>query len=352
MFSRRTSNSELAKSTAMNFLTANVMVADADLTIIYLNKAVTALLMEAEPDIRADLPNFKVATLVGSSIDVFHKHPAHQRKMLANLTTTHRATIHVGGRTFDLAATPLTNKDGRRAGLVVEWSDAMIRLQNLEFAAQAAAISTAQAVVEFRMDGTVVAANQNFLNAMGYALADIEGKPHSMFVEPATRDSATYAEFWARLKRGEYQAAEYKRIGKDGREVWILASYNPVLDQNGKPFKIVKFATDITEQKLRTADVDGQIAAISKSQAVIEFRMDGTVLTANDNFLRTLGYSLDEIKTGITACSSIRPSGRARRIANSGPSSIAASIKPRNTNASARAAAKSGYKRPTIRFSI
>ena len=131
---------------------------------------------------------------------------------------------------------------------------------------------------------------------MGYTLAEIQGKHHSMFVEPAMRDSAAYREFWAELNRGEFQAAEYKRIGKGGKEVWILASYNPILDEKGKPFKVVKFATDVTEQKLQVADLAGQIAAIGKSQAVIEFAMDGTILTANDNFLDALGYTLAEIK--------------------------------------------------------
>src|SRR5450432_886913 len=117
-----------------------------------------------------------------------------------------------------------------------------------------------------------------------------------MFVEPATRDSAAYREFWASLNRGEYQSAEYRRIGKGGKEVWILASYNPILDEKGKPFKVVKFATDVSEQKLRTADLAGQIAAIGKSQAVIEFNMDGSIITANENFLNAVGYSLGEIK--------------------------------------------------------
>lgn len=296
MFQWRPDTRETVKSIATDIITANVMVTDANLTIVYMNNAVMAFLNEAETDIRKDLPKFNTATLIGSSIDVFHKNPAHQRKLLENLTVTHRATIQVGGRSFDLVATPLTDKAGRRAGIVVEWADAAIRLQNLAFAAQAEAISKAQAVIEFRMDGTVLTANENFLTAMGYALAEIQGKHHSMFVEPAARDSAAYRQFWERLNRGEYQAAEYKRVGKGGREVWILASYSPVLDQRGTPFKIVKFATDITQQKLRTANLDGQMSAINRSQAVIEFRMDGTVLTANENFLRTLGYSLEEIQ--------------------------------------------------------
>lgn len=296
MFQRSPSKGEFARSIAADFVTANVMVVDANLTIIYMNKAVIELLKGAESDIRKDLPRFSTATLIGSNIDVFHKDPNHQRRILENLNTTHRATIQIGGRNFDLVATPLKDKADHCAGIVIEWADATLRLQNLEFAAQAAAIGRAQAVGEFRMDGTVLTANENFLNAFGYSLAEIQGKHHSMFVEPTVRDSVEYGEFWTRLHRGECQAAEYKRIGKGGKDIWILASYNPVLDQNGKSFKVVKLATDITEQKLHNVDLAGQVAAIDKSQAVIEFNMDGTVLTANDNFLRALGYSLREIE--------------------------------------------------------
>src|SRR5947207_3430161 len=158
------------------------------------------------------------------------------------------------------------------------------------------ALDRSQAVIEFKLDGTIVSANDNFLKALDYRLDEIQGKHHSMFVDPAERDSSAYRDFWARLARGEYQIAEYKRIGKGGREVWILASYNPILDEKGKPFKVVKFATDVTAQKLRNADLAGQMAAIGKSQAVIEFNMDGTIITANGNFLNAVGYLLAEIK--------------------------------------------------------
>lgn len=158
------------------------------------------------------------------------------------------------------------------------------------------AINKVQAVIEFGLDGTIQHANENFLNAMGYTLDEIRGKHHSMFVDPAYRESPQYKLFWEKLGRGEFDAGQYKRIAKGGREVWIQASYNPVFDGSGKPFKVVKFATDITGQKLQNADYQGQIAAISKAQAVIEFMLDGKVLKANENFLKTLGYSLDEIK--------------------------------------------------------
>ena len=143
--------------------------------------------------------------------------------------------------------------------------------------ALAAALGRSQAVIEFGMDGTVLTANDNFLKALGYTLGEIQGKHHSMFVDASERDSAAYRDFWAALKRGEYQAAEYKRIGKGGREVWIQATYNPILDGSGKPCKVVKFATDITARKLKSMEDAGQIAAISRAQAVIAFEMDGVV---------------------------------------------------------------------------
>ncbi|MBR1179674.1 PAS domain-containing methyl-accepting chemotaxis protein [Bradyrhizobium sp. KB893862 SZCCT0404] len=170
------------------------------------------------------------------------------------------------------------------------------KIRSMTDASKIAASSRAQAVIEFKLDGTVVAANENFCKALGYSLAEIEGRHHSLFVEQAERDSAAYREFWARLNRGEYQAGEFKRIGKGGREVWILASYNPLFDENGKPFGVVKYATDVTAEKLKNANLSGQISAIDKAQAVIEFNMDGTIITANANFLATLGYSLAEIQ--------------------------------------------------------
>ena len=158
------------------------------------------------------------------------------------------------------------------------------------------AINRVQAVIEFGLDGTIQHANENFLNAMGYSLDEVRGKHHSMFVEPAYRESAEYKLFWEKLGRGDFDAGQYKRLGKGGREVWIQASYNPVFNAGGKPVKVVKFATDITEQKLKDADYEGQIAAISKAQAVISFSLDGKILDANENFLKTLGYTLDEVK--------------------------------------------------------
>ena len=163
-------------------------------------------------------------------------------------------------------------------------------------AAKLRALDKSQAIIEFNLDGTIITANANFLAAMGYSLDEIKGKHHSMFVDPAYKTSGEYREFWERLNRGEFQAAQYKRLGKGGKEIWIEASYNPLLDHRGKPFKVVKYATDVSKQKAEFADLTGKVEAISRSQAVIEFNLDGTIITANDNFLKTLGYTLEEIK--------------------------------------------------------
>ncbi|MGY4600019.1 PAS domain S-box-containing protein [Bradyrhizobium sp. GM22.5] len=207
--------------------------------------------------------------------------------------------IAKGGREIWIEASynPVLDGNGKTvmvAKIATEITEKKIR--SMTDSSKIAAIGRAQAVIEFKLDGTIVTANENFCNALGYSLTEIQGKHHSLFMPQAERDGAAYREFWAKLNRGEYQAGEFKRIGKGGREVWILASYNPLLDENGKPFGVAKFATDVTAEKLKNADLAGQISAIEKAQAVIEFNMDGTIITANANFLGALGYSLAEIK--------------------------------------------------------
>jgi len=157
------------------------------------------------------------------------------------------------------------------------------------------ALDRVQAIIEFELDGTVVSANENFLCLFGYEVNEVIGKHHRMFCDPAYVESDAYAEFWKKLGRGELHMAEFKRLTKGGREIWLQASYNPVFDKDGKPVRIVKFATDVTASKLQIAEYEGKIRAIERAQAVIEFELDGTVITANENFLRIFGYKLDEV---------------------------------------------------------
>ena len=198
---------------------------------------------------------------------------------------------------FQANYNPVANAAGEIVKIATYATDiTAFKLEKADLEGQIAAIGKAQAVIEFTLDGRILTANENFLKTVGYSLDEIKGQHHSLFVEPAYRSSSEYRLFWEKLGRGEYDAGQYKRIGKGGVEVWIQASYNPILDASGKPFKVVKYATNITETRLKAANYEGQLAAISKAQAVIEFTLDGKIVNANENFLATLGYTMDEIR--------------------------------------------------------
>ncbi|NHT77812.1 PAS domain S-box protein [Rhizobiaceae bacterium CRRU44] len=156
------------------------------------------------------------------------------------------------------------------------------------------AFQKSQAIIEFTLEGKIITANDNFLNALGYTLPEIVGKHHEIFMDPKELDTQAYKDFWANLTRGEFDRRRYKRLTKDGRPVWIEASYNPVF-RGKKPYKVVKIATDVTDEAIRTAEHAGKLEAISRAQAVIEFTPDGQILTANENFLTALGYTASEI---------------------------------------------------------
>ena len=240
---------------AMEALQANVMVADAKLNIVYMNKALTGFLTEAEADLKKQLPQFNVATLVGSNIDVFHKNPAHQRQILAGLRARASASIQVGHRAFDMIVTPL--KEGEAVtGFVVEWADAKERLQNLDYAAQIAAISSTQAVVEFTPEGEILSANENFLALIGYRLEEMRGRHHGLLLPPERAGSPAEQQFWAELAGGRAQAGEFERIGKNGRSLVLQESYNPIIDPKGRVIRISCFATDVT-QRVRTVSALG-----------------------------------------------------------------------------------------------
>jgi methyl-accepting chemotaxis protein len=294
---------------SLNSITANIMIADADLNIRYMNEAVTALLKEAETDLKKELPRFDFGKLVGSNIDIFHKNPSHQRNMLAALKAQHRATIWVGHRAFDLIVTPLL-EGTKTTGFVVEWANAKERLQNVDFQGQMVAISRVQGIIEFTTEGEIITANENFLKAIDYRLDEIKGRSHSILVDPEYARTPAYREFWDALRRGEFQAAEFTRFGKNGKRVVINASYNPILDSKGKVTKVVKFATDVTE---RVHAVNTIAEALNKlAQGDLSFCVDrpfaldfeGLRNTMNDaisqmrDTLSDVARSTDQIDTG------------------------------------------------------
>ncbi len=191
---------------------------------------------------------------------------------------------------------PIFDTDGRPFKVVKYATDiTRDKLKHADFSGQIAAIGKVMGVIEFDLKGNILSVNDNFAAVTGYSAQEIVGNHHSMFVLPAYKSSAEYKQLWEQLAKGVANDGQYKRIGKGGRELWLQASYNPIFDMDGKPFKVVKYATDITREKLQYADFSGQIAAISKVMGVIEFDLKGNILAVNDNFAAVTGYSAHEI---------------------------------------------------------
>ena len=279
---------------ALESVSVAVMTVDRDFVVTGVNRATQELLRRHEASFRKVWPTLNVDRIVGMNIDTFHRNPQHQRRMLADESMLpHQTDITVGDLKFRLNVSASHSKAGVYDGNILEWMDVTeLRTQQ----GQLAAMDRSQAIISFDLSGNVLEANENFLKTIGYRLEEIKGQHHSMFVDAQYRQSAEYRAFWERLGRGEFDAGQYKRIAKGGAELWLQASYNPIFDGGGKPFKVVKYAADITAQKKLSADHEGQIAAIGKSQGVISFDMTGKVLDANEKFLAVIGYRLEEVR--------------------------------------------------------
>lgn len=205
----------------------------------------------------------------------------------------------VGGKEVWLSGTrsPVIGLDGQLIKVVLMLQDITeSKLSRLDAEGKLGAIDRSQAVIEFDMQGKVLHANDNFLKLMEYSAEEITGRHHRMFVDAAYASTPQYQAFWESLGRGQFESGEYKRVAKGGREVWIQATYNPIYDPRGNLVKVVKFASDVTESKLKNAEFEAKVEAINLGQAVIEFDLDGYVLNANRNFLNAMGYTSREIQ--------------------------------------------------------
>ena len=285
--------SYLRKTTGFENSSAAMMTVDRDFIVTEVNKA-TDDLMARSADVFAQIwPNFDPKQIVGTCIDIFHKNPAHQRKLLADpANLPFRTDISIGDFKFALNVGGIFDENGEYVGNILEWDDVTEERMN---AGVLAALDRSQAMIEFMPDGRITNANENFLNVTGYALGDIKGKHHSLFVDPAYAASGEYKDFWAKLAKGEIQSGEFKRFGKDGSEIWIQATYNPILDGNGKVFKVAKFATDITEQVAvkKTAETLSLVANETDNSVIIT-DAKGLIEYINPGFTKLTGFTLAE----------------------------------------------------------
>ena len=297
---------------AVEGITSAVMCVDDDLHITFMNRAAQELMRKHAAVFQAQFPGFDPDRLIGTNIDIFHKHPAHQRGLLAHPERLpHQATIRVGPMVFRLTMAAVRSPDGRVVGASLEWLDVTeLRAREAEsadYAAQVQALSRSQAVLHLAVDGTVLWANDNFLQAVGYRADELVGKPHALLCDPAYVRTPEYQQLWDKLRAGQADVGEYQRRGRTGDELWLQASYNPIVDATGKVTKIVKYATDVTAQKRSQLDLAALIQAAAAGQ--LDRRLDTTgqrgaalaMITGINQLMDSIAAPLREVKRVVAA---------------------------------------------------
>ena len=292
--SKARASDAIFKSAAFADSSIAMMMVNRDFIVTCVNSSTNALLVKNEQAFIQIWPSFKSASIVGSCIDMFHKNPAHQRQLLSEPSNLpYQTDITVGDMKFQLNVSAIFDDNGEYVGNVLEWDDVTASRLN---AGKLEALDRAQASVEFNIDGLIQSANSNFLQTMGYSMGEIQGKHHSMFVEPEYGRSIEYKQFWEALARGDSQTGEFLFYGQGGKEVWIQASYNPIVDRKGTPFMVVQYASDITAQK-KIANATESI--MGEAAGVID------ALAGGDLSHKVVGEyegEFDSLKSNLNAC--------------------------------------------------
>jgi len=255
------------KSAAFEGSSVATMMVDRDFKVLYVNSSTMALLRANAENFRKIWPSFNAEQIVGSCIDMFHKNPAHQRQMLSDPSRLpYRTDITVGELKFALNVSAVYDSNRQYVGNILQWDDVTSTRLN---AGILNALNRSQAMIEFNLDGTILNANDAFCRTVGYALDEIKGRKHAMFAESAYAQSPEYQAFWDSLRQGQFSSGKFRRVGKNGKEIWLEATYNPILDGNGKPFKVVKLASDVTAVELerREAEAERERASVRQQEA-------------------------------------------------------------------------------------
>jgi methyl-accepting chemotaxis protein len=259
---------------AVDSISSPIMMVDRGLVVSYANQTTREMLSKHAEHFRQLWPGFAPEKIVGASIDVFHDNPQ-KRGLLDNpANLPFQSDVTVGPLRFSLTVNASYDSKGNYVGNILEWADVTeIRKQQAiyaDYVSQIKSISAYQAIIEFKLDGTIVTANDNFLGAVGYTLAEIQGKHHGIFVDPAYRQTQEYRLFWEKLGRGEADSGQYRRLRRDGSDLWLQASYNPIFDAQGRPTKVIKYATDITEHKRREQQMAQAIVETTRVMKAME----------------------------------------------------------------------------------
>jgi len=251
---------------AFGSLQANVFIADPKMMIVYANERALETLRGLAGEVRKAF-GVEVSDIVGDSIHRFHQDSRNVERILRNpAALPHQAEFTFGAVTLQAKINGIFSPKREILGYIVCWEDVTYRLKlELDSAGQIAAISKVQAVIEFQLDGTIITANDIFLDLMGYSLEELKSRHHSIFVEASYAAGSEYRQFWADLSSGRPQTGRFRRLGKGGKEVWIQGSYFPILDSRGKPFKVVKYATDVSTIKRVESSLEQSAQALAGS---------------------------------------------------------------------------------------
>ena len=292
----------------MDDLLVPIMTIDRDFKITYANKASMDLLRAAADAVRTLWPKFDPDKTLGTCIDVFHKDPSHQRKFLADPSRLpHTTEITVAGLKLQLNVSALFDARGNYVGNALVWHNYTSVRHNIGVVD---ALGRMQAVIEFKLDGTIVSANENFLKMLGYSSAEVVGQHHRILVDQGERESTEYRTFWSDLAQGESKSGQYKRIGKDGKAVWLQGVYHSVRDGSGKPYKVIQLAVDVTAQVAATQalqravrETQAVVAAAKANDLTQRVAMDGksgeiaALCSDVNSLLDTMAQVISEIRT-------------------------------------------------------
>lgn len=288
-----TAREAIYKSAAFERASVAMAMLDGEGRITHANPALYGFVERHKDDIAPKWSAFSKTDPTGETLHLLGDDIAEQQRLFAERRHSPLVEdIDVGKLKINVKVARIEGSDGQYAGNVIELTDATAertRVGMLE------AFDQTQALIEFSPDGTIESANQNFLDAVGYPKGDIVGRHHSIFVDPEYANSAEYRAFWQKLAGGEPQAGKFRRVGSNGKTIWLQATYIPIRDTNGRTFKVVKSATDITHNEEAEIDRRSILRAVNRTQGTIEFDLNGRVLAANDLFLAVTGYKLDEI---------------------------------------------------------
>ncbi len=282
-----------SKGSAFNAASAAMMTIDLDFKITFVNNALIELIRENLPELQKKFPELDPDCLIGRQFEGFHDDPQLRRRTMSardNLPIVQ--DLIMGEVRLAECISAIFDRSGDFVGWCVEWDNNIIANTN---ASVIDALGQSQAIIEFSLDGIVLNANENFLNAMDVKASDIIGKSHGLFCPKSDHEDGSFAQHWSNLRRGEFLRGKFHRVNLKGEEVILQASYNPVLNSEGKPYKVVKIATDITETEQTSSYRKKTLDAIGIHQAVFELSRDGNVIGVNEVFVDLLGYSSDEI---------------------------------------------------------